>query len=102
MNNRNELNVSYNQYLKNSIGSRHIRKDIFNILFGIKDVEQEHIEKIFISIEEARKILNIGRNTMLYFAHLPNFPAVFTGRKILIVKDELLPWAKANIGTYIS
>lgn len=47
----------------------------------------EKDERIGISIDEARKMLGIGRNLMLELVKLDGFPAVKFKRKI-IVKDR--------------
>lgn len=57
-------------------------------------------EKIGISIDEARKILGIGRNLMLELVKLDGFPAVKFKRKIIVNKEMLPKWFAENCGQY--
>lgn len=59
-----------------------------------------NIEKIGISIEEAAKILGIGRNLMLKLVTVDGFPAIRFKRKIIVNKDKLQEWFDQNAGTY--
>lgn len=60
----------------------------------------EENEKIGISIDEARKILGIGRNLMLELVKLDGFPAVKLKRKIIVNKEMLPKWFAENCGQY--
>lgn len=60
----------------------------------------EQNEKIGISIDEARKILGIGRNLMLELVKLDGFPAVKFKRKIIVNKEMLPKWFAENCGQY--
>ena len=62
-------------------------------------VENED-SKIGISIEEARKILGIGRNLMLELVKLEDFPAIRFKKKIIINKRLLKKWFDENCGKY--
>lgn len=57
-------------------------------------------EKIFINVEEARKILGIGRNLMLDLVKIDGFPCIRLRRKIIIDKRHLLEWVEQNYGQY--
>ena len=57
-------------------------------------------EKIGKSIDEARKILGIGRNLMLELVKLDGFPAVKFKRKIIVNKEMLPKWFAENCGQY--
>lgn len=56
--------------------------------------------KITITVNEAAKLLGVGRNTMLEFTKMNNFPAIRLKRKILIDKQELPIWFSKNYGKY--
>lgn len=60
----------------------------------------EEIERIGISIDEARKMLGIGRNLMLELAKTDGFPAVKFKRKIIVNKEMLIKWFAENSGQY--
>lgn len=60
----------------------------------------EKDERIGISIDEARKMLGIGRNLMLELVKLDGFPAVKFKRKIIVNKEMLLKWFAENSGQY--
>ena len=57
-------------------------------------------EKMSISVEEAAKLLGIGRNLMLELIKLEGFPAIRFKRKIIINKKLLLKWFDENCGKY--
>lgn len=57
-------------------------------------------ERLGISIDEARKILGIGRNLMLELLKLEGFPAVRFKRKIIINKELMIKWFAENYGKY--
>ncbi len=60
----------------------------------------EEDERIGISIDEARKMLGIGRNLMLELVKLDGFPAVKFKRKIIVNKEMLPKWFAENSGQY--
>ena len=57
-------------------------------------------EKISITVNEAAKLLGVGRNTMLEFVKMNDFPAIRLKRKILIDKKALPIWFSNNYGKY--
>lgn len=57
-------------------------------------------KKISITVEEAAKMLGVGRNTMLEFVKMDGFPAIRLKRKILIDKEALPKWFANNYGKY--
>lgn len=57
-------------------------------------------EKITITVDEAAKMLNVGRNLMLEFVKMEGFPAIRLKRKIIIDKKELQNWFSNNYGKY--
>ena len=59
-----------------------------------------NISRVGISIDEARKILGIGRNLMLKLVTVPGFPAIRFKRKIIINETKLQEWFDQNYGTY--
>jgi len=63
-------------------------------------VDNENDERIGISIDEARKMLGIGRNLMLELVKLDGFPAVKFKRKIIVNKEMLQKWFAENSGQY--
>ena len=56
--------------------------------------------KLGITVDEARKMLGIGRNLMLQLVKLDGFPAVRFKRKIIINKELLPKWFAENYGQY--
>lgn len=56
--------------------------------------------KIGITVNEAAKILGVGRNTMLEFIKMSDFPAIKLKRKIIIDKNALPTWFSNNYGKY--
>lgn len=56
--------------------------------------------KLGISIDEAAKLLGIGKNLMLKLITVPGFPAIRFKRKIIINKKKLQQWFDENAGTY--
>lgn len=57
-------------------------------------------EKISITVNEAAKLLGVGRNTMLEFTRMEGFPAIRLKRKIIIDKEALPKWFSNNYGKY--
>lgn len=56
--------------------------------------------KLSISVEEAARMLGIGRNLMLKLVTVPGFPAIRFKRKIIINKNKLQQWFDENAGVY--
>ena len=52
--------------------------------------------KIAITIDEARNILDLGRNSMLKLVDAPGFPSMRVGGRILINKSKLKQWFDEN------
>lgn len=57
-------------------------------------------DRIGITVDEAAKLLGIGRNLMLKLVTVEGFPAIRFRRKIIINKNKLQPWFDENCGTY--
>ncbi len=57
-------------------------------------------EQLGITVDEARKMLGIGRNLMLELVKVDGFPAVKFKRKIIINKELLPRWFAENCGQY--
>ena len=57
-------------------------------------------ERISITVDEAAKMLVVGRNMMLEFVKMQGFPAIRLKRKILIDKEALPKWFANNYGRY--
>lgn len=57
-------------------------------------------EKISLSVNEAAKMLGIGRNLMLKLVTVKGFPAIKFKRKLIINKNKLQDWFDENCGTY--
>ena len=57
-------------------------------------------ERISITVDEAEKMLGVGRNMMLEFVKMQGFPAIRLKRKILIDKEALPKWFANNYGRY--
>lgn len=79
-------------------GSKQI--DILLVFLVQKMETKIDTEKLGISVDEARKILGIGRNLMLELVKLDGFPAVRFKRKIIINKELLIKWFAENSGKY--
>ncbi len=56
--------------------------------------------KLTITVNEAAKMLGVGRNTMLEFVKMDGFPAIKLKRKIIIDKEALPKWFSNNYGKY--
>lgn len=56
--------------------------------------------KISLSVDEAAKLLGIGKNLMLKLITIPGFPAIRFKRKIIINKNKLQQWFDENDGSY--
>ncbi len=57
-------------------------------------------DKLTITVNEAAKMLGVGRNTMLEFVKMDGFPAIRLKRKILIDKEALPRWFSNSYGKY--
>ena len=57
-------------------------------------------DKLSITVDEAAKLLGVGRNTMLEFVKMDGFPAIKLKRKIIIDKEALPKWFTNNYGKY--
>lgn len=60
----------------------------------------EENQKLGLTVDEARKMLGIGRNLMLKLVKVKGFPAVRFKRKIIINKKLLPKWFEENCGEY--
>lgn len=56
--------------------------------------------KLSITVDEAAKMLGVGRNTMLEFVKMDGFPAIRLKRKIIIDKEALPKWFASSYGKY--
>ena len=56
--------------------------------------------KIGITVDEAAKLLGIGKNLMLKLTTVEGFPAIRFKRKIIINKNKMQQWFDENPGTY--
>lgn len=55
---------------------------------------------ILIGVEEACKIVGIGKNTMYKLIKMKGFPALIFPHKVLIDKNNLESWISKNYGIY--
>lgn len=60
----------------------------------------EENQKLGLTVDEARKMLGIGRNLMLKLVKVKGFPAVRFKKKIIINKELLPKWFEENCGKY--
>lgn len=49
-------------------------------------------EKRLLTVDEARSILKVGRNTMFQLCKQPGFPCLRLGKQIRIPSHKLLQW----------
>ena len=56
--------------------------------------------KIGITVDEAAKLLGIGKNLMLKLTTVEGFPAIRFKRKIIINKNKMQQWFDENPETY--
>lgn len=63
-------------------------------------MNEDNPERIGITIDEARKMLGIGRNLMLELVKVDGFPAIRFKRKIIVNKELLQKWFNENYGQY--
>ena len=57
-------------------------------------------DKLSITVDEAAKLLGVGRNTMLEFVKMDGFPEIRLKRKIIIDKEALPKWFSNNYDKY--
>lgn len=57
-------------------------------------------DKLGLTVEEAAKMLGIGKNLMLKLVTVPGFPAIRFKRKIIINRNKLQQWFDENAGSY--
>lgn len=55
-------------------------------------MEQIDQGKISLTVDEAAKVLGVGKNFMLELAKMDGFPAIKFKRKILINREQLIKW----------
>lgn len=76
-------------------------KQVYNACFFRCFIMDSKVNsQLGISIDEARKMLGIGRNLMLELVKVEGFPAVKFKRKIIINKELLPKWFAENCGQY--
>lgn len=87
--------------MKNFNNIERQQADRYTACFLVQKMETKiDTEKLGISVDEARKILGIGRNLMLELVRLDGFPAVRFKRKIIINKELMIKWFAENSGKY--
>ncbi len=69
-------------------------------MFLVDIMKLDNNEQLGITVDEARKMLGIGRNLMLELVKVDGFPAVKFKRKIIINKELLPKWFAENCGQY--
>jgi len=57
-------------------------------------------DKLGLTVDEAAKMLGIGKNLMLKLVTVPGFPAIRFKRKIIINKNKLQQLFDENAGSY--
>lgn len=57
-------------------------------------------DKLGITVNEAAKLLGVGRNLMLKLVTVEGFPAIRFKKKIIINKNKLQQWFDENAGAY--
>ena len=55
-------------------------------------MEKIEKDKISLTIDEAAKMLGVGKNLMLKLVKMKGFPAVQFKRKILINRNQMIEW----------
>ena len=55
---------------------------------------------VYLTVEQACKVMNLGRNTILKLVKEKDFPARHYGKKILIDKSALPIWVSKHYGNY--
>ncbi len=63
------------------------------ILNAIKDTKKSD-EDVFLSIDEAAKILNLSKATIYGFTHKKEIPFHKNGKRLYFLKSEILHWVK--------
>ena len=61
---------------------------------------KNEVDKLGISVNEAAKLLGVGRNIMLELVKMDGFPAIKLKRKIIIDKEALPKWFANSYGKY--
>lgn len=64
-------------------------------------VVKEDNKKKLLTIEEASKLLNIGKNNLYTLINEGQIPVVKTSGKFLIIADKLDKWIENNEGRFI-
>lgn len=77
-----------------------MNEQIRNEIETLNNVPSGSEPPLLISVKEACKLMNIGKNTMLKFVKMKGFPAIILPHKILIDKNELPVWIRENYGRY--
>lgn len=93
----NENMVADSEWIQGEEKNTYLNRD-----YGENKRFESDCDPLLITIEEARKCLNLGRNTMLKLAKVKGFPALYFKRKILIDKNELPNWFRKNYGQWRS
>lgn len=57
-------------------------------------------DKLGITVNEAAKLLGVGRSLMLKLVTVEGFPAIRFKKKIIINKNKLQQWFDENAGAY--
>ena len=57
------------------------------------------MNKLTISVAEAAKLLGIDKNAVYALVRTPDFPAIFLGRRILILRAEFEVWLREQVGS---
>lgn len=57
-------------------------------------------QKRVFTVEEVRKTLNIGRNSVYKLVRQASFPKIYVGKKILIPIDEFENWIREQSHQY--
>ena len=55
--------------------------------------------KLTLTVAEAAKLVGIDKNAMYALARTPDFPSLFIGRRILILRDGFEDWLKQQSGS---
>lgn len=55
-------------------------------------MEKIEQEKITLTVDEAAKMMGVGKNFMLELVKMDGFPAIKFERKILINKEQFIKW----------
>lgn len=58
-------------------------------------------ENIFLTVEEASKLLQLSKRYVYNLCRTDNFPVVRVGRKVLIHREGLEAWVRSKVGATI-